>query len=565
MSKKIVTLAMLASACAPAPQEGSLGEDVDRMVQKKLRGGSLVAAVVEDGEITRFAGYGTTEPDAEHPPGRDSPYRVGSISKLFTGVVAMQLVEEGKLDLDAPITDVLPGFRLAAEPQEPITTRHLLTHSSGLPMDRLRGMFSDEPETIEEITAAMAEEELTHEPGLWWAYSNVAFTIAGDVAQSAAGTPYADLVEERIFAPCGMETASMDWAAALTPTLKGEASWEGDYLGPAPAGVAVMGVEDLAKFATAVMDDGTCAGGSLLTPESMAAMAAPQDVGALSGSVTQGLAFQIEPDAADAGGRTVLWHNGGTLHQFAMLRMVPELDVAVIVLSNEATADQLVSEVASELLRQVVAETTGEAPLGAAEPPRPDGDPGDAALDALAGLWATPLGALRVERRGDGLDAKGTRAHARFVPTSTGTFRVRPMIGPVRLPVLLEGAEVRFDSIEGHDVFQLVTLGQDFTMGERVATPVDDAGWGEHVGEWKPVEDRSADAWRVTAARIVDREDHLEIELDHETTSGDHTSAMLIVPLDATRARIAGIGQGMGDVIRVEDGRLRVLGLEFER
>lgn len=564
MSMKIVPFVLL-GACAPLPQAGSLGEDVDKLVQKDLKAGSLVASVVEGGEITRFAGYGTTDPDREDPPGADTPYRIASISKLFTGVLAMQLVEVGELDLDAPITDALPDFRVATEPDEPITMRHLLTHTSGLPSDRIAGMFSDEPETMAEVMAALADEELAHEPGAWQAYSNVGFTVAGHAAEEVGGAPFADLVADWIFEPCGMDTATWDFGSAMVPTIKGDPSWEGEGLSMAPAGAAVMSVKDLAAFATGLMHDGDCVGGALLEPESLAAMEEIQDIGALSGDSSQGLAFQVEADAVDAGGRTVIWHDGATLHYASMLRMVPELDLAMIVFSNEATAQGLVQEVARELLREAVADQTGETLPESPAAAEPDGDPGHDALDALAGLYATELGPLSIERRGNGLDAKGTDNHFRLVPTSEGTFRVRPKWAGVRLPTLIDGIEFRFRTVEGHDLLQAVHNDHATTLGERVDGATDDALWSRHVGEWTPVHDRSEDALRVTAARVVDHEDHLELEVDLEKPTGTSTLAFVILPIDASRARIAGIGRSKGDVVRVEDGRLRVMGVELRR
>jgi CubicO group peptidase (beta-lactamase class C family) len=564
MKIKIAPL-MFLGACASLPQSGSLGEDIDALVQRQLKGGSLIAAVVEDGEIMRIAGYGSTNPNGEDPPGRDTPYRIASISKLFTGVLAMQLAERGELDLDAPITDVLPDLRVATDLERPITMRHLLTHTSGLPSDRVTGMFSAQPETMEQLLAALADDELTHEPGAWQAYSNVGFTVAGYAAQEAGGLPFADLVAERIFEPCGMESATWEFSPALTPTIRGESSWEGEGMSVVPAGGAVMSVDDLAAFATGLMNHGRCEGAAILRPETLSEMEEVQEIGALSGDSSQGLAFQIESDAADAGGRTVIWHDGATLHYASMLRVVPELDLAVIVFTNEATAQSLVHEVARELLREAVAEKTGETPPEAPEAAPANGELDEADLDALAGLYATAFGPLTIERHGQVLDAKGTGNHFRFVPTSQGTFRIRPTRAGVLLPTLVDGLELRFVTIDGHDLVQTVRDDRASTIGERIEGRIQDEGWSAHIGVWMPVRDRPEDALAITEARVVDHADHLELEVDLHRPTGDATSVFVILPMDEHRARIAGIGRSMGEVVRVESGILHVMGAELQR
>ena len=135
----------------------------------------------------------------------------------------------------------------------------------------------------------------------------------------------------------------------------------------------------------------------------------------------------------------------------------------------------------------------------------------------------------------------------------------------MRLPTLIDGIELRFRTVEGHDLLQAVRGGHATTLGERVDGAADDDLWSRHLGEWVPVHERSEDALRVTAARVVDHEDHLELEVDLERPTGTSTLALVLLPIDASRARIAGIGRSKGDVVHVEDGRLHVLGVELQR
>ncbi|MEQ1564268.1 MAG: serine hydrolase domain-containing protein [Myxococcota bacterium] len=548
----------LVGGCAELPQRGTLGAELDQRVDAELKGGSLVAAVFRDGEIARFAGYGEVS-DGGPIPDQDSPYRVGSLSKTFTALAVMQLVEEGALDLDAPLTDALPSFATGSAPSRPITMRDLLTHQSGLVSDQFVQMLGDDVGTMEQTTALLASEELAADPGVMWSYSNVGFNVAGHAAQEVSGVPFADLVAQRIFEPCGMDGATWDFDAAVQGYDGGRPADEGSGISTPPAGAAVMSIRDLAAYAGGLTDGGLCPGGALVSPDTLASMWAAADVPAISGDPQQGMGFFVDPAGRMTDGVALAAHPGDTLLFHTNFLLAPELGIGVAVMASERDASGLVWELGFELLREEIARVTGrEVPEVPLADPSDDGDRD--LLDTLEGVYTTELGVLDLRRRGEGLNSGSVR----LVPTDDGTYRIRPRVLGVRLPFLVDELDVRFDTIERRDVVQARINGAFQTIGERVDPPPDLFGWDAHLGKWDPATDRDGGSLSLTEVALdLDRDGYLWATLELDQLGESSEFEALLRPLDPRRARVEGIGRYRGEVVTLDGGELGVLGARF--
>ncbi|NYI94626.1 CubicO group peptidase (beta-lactamase class C family) [Streptomonospora nanhaiensis] len=195
------------AAAAAAPPGRVDPAEVDAFVTGYLDRHGLpgaAVAVVRDGETVHEAGYGEGlggAPLTEH-----SRLRIGSVAKSFTAFAVLRLADEGRVDLDAPVTRYLPDFR----PDRGITLRQLLSHTSGLPSPVVVAPAT----TLEEGVARIAEWELSAEPGTSYAYSNANYWVAARVVEAVAGRPFGDHLAERVFAPLGMD----DTVGTTTPS-----------------------------------------------------------------------------------------------------------------------------------------------------------------------------------------------------------------------------------------------------------------------------------------------------------------------------------------------------------
>jgi CubicO group peptidase (beta-lactamase class C family) len=220
----------------------------------------LSVAVVTDHQLRWSNGYGMADMENFVPAKSMTVYRLGSVSKPITATAVMQLVERGKLDLDAPIQTYCPAF---PKKQWPITTRLLLGHLSGIRHYKDKEIESTRHYTsMVESLEIFKDDPLLFEPGTNFSYTTYGYTVLGCVVEGASGMKFADFVRDNIFRPAGMEHIRVDDVFEIIPnraqgyqkTKSGELRNSGlaDTSYKIPGGGFCSTVEDLAKFAIAV-------------------------------------------------------------------------------------------------------------------------------------------------------------------------------------------------------------------------------------------------------------------------------------------------------------------------
>ena len=312
----------------------------------------LTLGILRDREAETRA-YGVASLESGYPLRPDSLFQIGSISKVYTATLVMTFVEEGVLDLDTPVSTYLPDLVLAdAAARDAITVRHLLAHTSGLEGDR----FTDYGMGDDALTRAIAEFHTLRQitpPGETWAYCNSGFYLTGAIIERLTGKPFEAVMRERVFEPLGLtrsfffahEAITYPVAVGHSPVQPGEPAHEVARRYPLPrcvnaAGGIISDVGDLLRFAAFHLGDGTVDGKRVLSPESLAAMRAPQ---AEAGSFAEayGLAWALH--AYDGG--WVVGHGGTTGGFQAQLRLVPGRGFAVAVLTNSSQGAAAYSEI----------------------------------------------------------------------------------------------------------------------------------------------------------------------------------------------------------------------------
>ena len=181
----------------------------------------MVLAVVRDGAVVHSAGYGRSGLTAEDGSARamlpDTPVRIGSATASFTALALLQLAERGEVDLDVPVSTYLPSFaELDETTDRPVTVRHLLTHTSGIPPAATLWAGDAGPAAdtairrrADAIAAAVARRGTEAQPGEAFVYADANFIVAGAVLEAAAGRPYAGYVREELLGPLGLDGCFM--------------------------------------------------------------------------------------------------------------------------------------------------------------------------------------------------------------------------------------------------------------------------------------------------------------------------------------------------------------------
>jgi len=312
----------------------------------------LEAAIVENGRLVYSRGFGQAKPDTR--------VHLASISKMFTAVAVMQLVEAHRIALDAKVSTYLPTAPHANE----ITVRELLQHTAGLwnyGDEAVASGATAKPTTPAAILALVASHPLTATPGTTYAYSNSGYVVLGLIVERVTGKPLADVIRQKILAPAGMRETTIGLAPANVPVAIGYRS------GPGPAapvddlswfyacGDLVSTAADLARFDIALMN------GTLVSPATFAQMRS--DTTTIAPAQRQGLGVMV----VDAIGTTLVGHHGGLPGFATEDEMIPGDGFAMIVLSN--AGDFITASANHEIVRVLFPSLGIPAPTAGIEDP----------------------------------------------------------------------------------------------------------------------------------------------------------------------------------------------------
>ncbi|MEV5571876.1 serine hydrolase domain-containing protein [Spirillospora sp. NPDC052269] len=344
-------------------------------VEHGVPGASL--GILSGGEIAEAA-TGMANLGARIEATTDTLWQIGSISKVWTTTVAMMLVDEGVLDLDAPVVSVLPGLRLATpELTEQVTLRHLLSHTSGIDGD----FFIDTgrgDDCLERYVERLTEAAANHPVGATMSYCNAGFTLAGRVLEKVTGVQWDRLMRERLYEPLGLaHTATLPEDVLRHRAAAGHI---GDPLAVTPhwmlmrsvgsAGLICSTPRDVLTFARLHLDDGLAADGTrLLSADSAQAMRTPQV--ALPDTRTFGDAWGLGWVLMEWSGHRLYGHDGSTIGQNAFLRILPDAGLAVCLLTNGGDTKSLYQDLFSEIFAEL-AGVAMPAPLEPSAEPVPD-------------------------------------------------------------------------------------------------------------------------------------------------------------------------------------------------
>jgi len=329
---------MPAPADAPAPARAAVTEQeqlqeigayLKRMADAEIFSG--VVLIARDGKPVFAQAYGYANHEKKIPNTVETPFQIGSLNKLFTGLAIGQLVEQGKLSYDDPLSKFIPDFP-DPESAKRIQIKHLLSHTSGLAREGtpIDSSAIDHPTTVKAMIDAFERKPLAFAPGTKMSYSNMGFVLLGRVIEIATGQDYYDYVQKHVFAAGGATSAGFplfpsNGVAVVPMAYPYEPVWNRDgrmsfqnELGRrgrrgSPAGSAIVSAPDLIRLSNAMR------AGQIVKPETfrLHSSAKPE-----LGSANYGYGFIAGPYL----GRPFVGHNGrswGQCTEFGELRDTP--------------------------------------------------------------------------------------------------------------------------------------------------------------------------------------------------------------------------------------------------
>jgi D-alanyl-D-alanine carboxypeptidase len=333
----------------PAPSGSAKPEDWQAMVcswRNRADAPAVVAGVARAGSSSWVGASGTTERNGGDAVDPSASFRIGSITKVFVAVVVLQLVEEGKLGLDDPVGDHLPGSPYAA-----VTIRQLLNHTSGIPdysqvPALAKELFAnrDRRWSPSEVLALVSTNKLAFAPGTRYQYSNTDYVVLGELLGAATGRSWAEQVRRRVLDPLHLDHTFLPGSepvpARVVPgyfdadddgdeeNVETAGPWPALETSEGPAGAVVSTAADLLTFGDALFR------GDLVEPSSKQAMVADGPFHPRTSNYGLGIEI-LRPDY-----RTTLWGHGGFVPGFRSgLWYVPSRDTVLVVLTNESRAN----------------------------------------------------------------------------------------------------------------------------------------------------------------------------------------------------------------------------------
>jgi CubicO group peptidase (beta-lactamase class C family) len=344
----LVLVLALGSAKASSIQQGETDfVAIDAYVTEQLNDlgiPGMALGIVQDGQIVHLGGFGVADSSGRAVTAQ-TPFYIGSVTKSFTALAVMQLVEAGKLDLDAPVQDYLPWFELAdKEASAKISVRNLLNHASGI-SEKDGNRFWASEQGLEEFVRDFDTVHLTQPVGTTYQYSNINFGIAGLIVEKVSGQSYADYVTQYIIKPLDMSHSYLSHESALADGLSdghhymfGRSFTTERVFPPAgiPSGGLIASVEDLSHYAIAQLSEGRYGDTAILSPEGTEELHAP----AIASNPDEKY-YAMGWNAGTVDGIPAVWHGGdvGNFRSFVLL--MPDRESGFALLANATGYEQM--------------------------------------------------------------------------------------------------------------------------------------------------------------------------------------------------------------------------------
>ena len=307
--------------------------------------------------VTGVLHAGTGQPSTD-----DSVWQIGSVSKVWTATVVMQLVDEGRFALDTPVVEIVPELALRdPEVTKKLTVWHLLTHTSGIDGD----VFTDTgrgDDCLEKYVAALGDAAQNHPLGATWSYCNSGFSLLGRIIEVTTGLTWDQAMKDKLFAPLGLtHTGTLPEEAMVYAHAMGHLEGGDDpKVAPVwglprsvgPAGLITANATDVLSFARMHLNGGLAADGTrVLSEDSVTAMADYQTD--CPEKLLLGDSWGLGWFRCDWNGHRAIGHDGNTIGQAAFLRLLPEAGLAVSLNTNIGSAIPLFQDLYEEIFAEL--------------------------------------------------------------------------------------------------------------------------------------------------------------------------------------------------------------------
>ncbi|MEW8506779.1 MAG: serine hydrolase domain-containing protein [Candidatus Thiodiazotropha sp.] len=517
---------------------------IDRLIEEEIVPGLSIALVDGQGPIW-LEGFGMADNRSRERVDSRTLFRIGSMTKSVTAIAVMQLVAEGRIDLDGTLSEQLDGFSIRHhdhQPPAPVTPRQLLSHRSGLPSDLRKGMYTDTPFT--KVTKLLGDEYAAYRPGKRFSYSNIGYDLLGHLIQQRSGVAYTEFVERSLFAPLGMESSGFSLSADKKARLS--AGHMDGLVRPQPPlrDTPALGLystgEELGLLISAMLGQRIPGLPTVLLEQ----MWQPQVSDAqVSMGVLPGFGWFIEEDSSI--GKRVR-HGGTTLLFGSEMSLLPDQGLGIAVLANGAGSNRVAKELATTILT-IAASIQGTLPERHLQRIAEERSSG---FNTPSGGYATDLGLLMVDAEQPRLCACIIERILDLVRFEDGSLGLTPesirelpagyrMLGELRL---------REREINGMDVLVADRNGSEIMLGNRIESDRWQASWKQRLGSYRTINPDGE--FSIEDLKLSDQDGVLCLHYRAPHLSENQVRVPL-QPISATEAVVQGFGRGGGETVQI--------------
>lgn len=538
---------------------------IDReMTKNDITGVSI--ALVDDQKVVWQQGFGYSDLENRLPATPETIYRAGSIAKVFTAAATMQLAEQGKLDIDKPLSTALPEFSIKTRfpNSAPITPRNIMCHHSGLPSNFLQGLFVRNPGRFDSVVESIRDEHQAFPANYVFSYSNLGMALLGAAIQKVSGEPFDEYMENHFFQPIGMSHTSFSQRPVAKAYDRNKET-EVYSMRDMPAANLLSNVVDLAQFMKMQFADGLANDNKVLGSASIHEMLRIQNKEfPLTFGQYVGLGWMMSGIDVPGGG-PVASHGGSLPDSHSMMAILPAHKLGVVVLTNSATSHVAVTKIAAEALRLMLEAKTGihqelAAPVMAAERlPTQD------ELRLLDGYFDSMVGLAKISTQSGQIDVEAVGHQFRLVPHEDGLLTIKYKVFgmlPVRVGAF-EDIRLSLVNVDGRQIMVGRMGSESMIFGEKLKTGGVPDSFMKSLGDYEIISTMDG----PMPDRLLLKEDNgLLIGEAHFPEVPDLLLRIAFSPVSDDEVVTAGLGTSRGDTLRViESGDQAILGFSGMR
>lgn len=519
------------------------------MAVNEITGVSI--SLVDDQKVIWQQGFGYSDLENKILATPETVYRAGSIAKVFTAAAAMQLAEQGKLDIDQPLSAALPEFSIKTRfpNAAPVTPRNIMCHHSGLPSNFLQGLFVREPDRFESVVANIRDEYQAFPPNYVFSYSNLGMALLGAAIQKVSGEPFDAYMDQRFFQPLGM-TQSSFVQRPIAKAYDRNKEIEVFSLRDMPAANLLSNVVDLSQFLKMQFSEGKAGDSQILSATSTREMVRVQNKNfPLTFGQYVGLGWMMSGIDVPGGG-SVASHGGSLPDSHSMMAMLPEHKLGVVVLSNSSSSHVTVSKFATEALRLMLEAKTGirqdaKPPVQAAERA-----PTTEELHQFDGNFDTMVGLAKISTKNGEIDVEAAGHQFRLVPHEDGLLTIKyRLFGMMAVRVgAFEDIHLSIANVDGRQIIVGRIGSESLIFGEKLKPTTIPERFLHNLGHYEIVGKIDG----PTPDKLVLKEDNgLLVGEAHFPEVPDLILRIAFHGVSENEVVTAGLGTGRGDTLRL--------------